>query len=441
MNKNSIIISTIFGCLLMAMLVFATTSISNGGVTTPEVNTVLYVEANSGTNLESVIEGNSGYIFIPCGDYEVTGAVSINSNSIIEGAGNECVYIKLADLSNTSLFNIDSKSNITVRGVTLDHNGNNQMSDQHNLRIVGSSNITIDSNSIINAYHHNINGEANEILITNNYIALAGRGAVDGGGIVTAGNDVLISNNIVVDHDFVGIQIKDEYKNGVIDSNIIYWNATSGALGAIAVMADTSSVVISNNVVNGYGSNQGSTAIRVSSSNGTIVDGNQILNLNQSAGLGIWLNSAENCIVSNNKLEKVYDGIYVESKNCLIDGNHITQSNSVAIELRDSSNATAVTNNYINDFIGSGITTSGSADYVLINGNYLLNGSSRGIESYGDHVSIIGNFIVDQNFGLRYSGSSDYYLVDGNTFIDNAADISNTSSAMGNYVLGDNAFW
>lgn len=401
------------GLMLMLVLVgvgFATTyiregsassfpdGISLGGSNLTDLDYLAgYYVVNNVADLISKGE-SGGNILVECGSYLLTDDIDVLSNTKIEGVNRDCVKLTLDDNVNTPSINIESVENVTVKGLTIDHG--TQSADVHNVRIVNSKNVLIEDNNIINGFHHNINGDADFLVVKNNYVANAGTGGVNGVDIIIGGQNNSAIGNYVVANDFAGIQCYSGGYNCLVSDNFVYWTGNAGGLGGIYSSSDYS--IITNNFVVGNGTDSGISGIKLTADH-FILSNNIIRNLNSTVGRGIWLAGADNGIVSSNVIELVYQGLYIEGVNNTISNNLLDATYSNAIWLRANSDETLISNNKVLNSGGYGVVVDVATINNIINGNYVGGSANDNYWFRGDYSVYSNNIAVN-------SGSDGFYL-------------------------------
>ena len=89
-NKTRNLVWTLFGILIMSGIVWATTTITDTGITTPEVNSILYVESGNGDDIQTKINScsiNGCTVVIPMGQYSISNQIDLISNLTLENYG------------------------------------------------------------------------------------------------------------------------------------------------------------------------------------------------------------------------------------------------------------------------------------------------------------------------------------------------------------------
>ena len=319
----------------------------------------------------------------------VTGCVNITSPG---------VYILQNDITSSVRYNNEACIHITSGDVVFDGNGKtitltNETANGIDMREANINNVTIKNTTLtIEQSGDGIYATvsvSNISILNNNLIISSDRGIMTSSGI----SDSIISNNIINSSD-KGIYFDDSPVNNIISNN----NITSGNDGIFFVIdCFPFNNTISGNIIQASGK-----GLSLGTSESVFVFNNTI----NSTGNGVYFDYSLNDRVIGNNINSSNTGINLSttSINDNISGNNITTTGD-GISIVESSFA-EISNNFINNSLGSSIIISTKSENDQIENNQLYltsnfafttplftNGSFNGnyIESSGDNMIVITN--------------------------------------------------
>ncbi|GAA3413041.1 right-handed parallel beta-helix repeat-containing protein [Paenibacillus hodogayensis] len=382
----------------------------------------------------------------PAVSYLISSTIELPSNIIVIGIGHATICLKAN--SNCTMVQLNGKQNVTLTGLTLDGNRENQSSDNsnpfdmaeshHAIKVINSRNVTIrgckltsasgDGAAVAGQFY--VVGEANlnrQITIVDNEVLNNGRNGIS---IIHADGVWIKNNDIHGHHAWVstlgaGIDIEPNrginpgeqwiVRNVAVENNILHDNNVGGQIIGWANSATTivEHIAFRRNSI--YRNNHRTAA---ASSKGLYVK-----EINNSAGgkysdIVIAENDVyENGFVDGNPVSNTI-GIHLDKCNVplFVRDNRISGS-GMGIQLHTTSNAT-VQKNHIYKFGnaqgGSGITLYATeSSYLLdnrIHSPTALNNFSRGIsitaltvQQVSRNLIVTGNIIGDSSNTINAS--------------------------------------
>jgi len=351
------------------------------------------------------------------GDFVVSKTIKIPSYTVLELNGS----IKLADGANARIItnkNTDTGDQyIDIIGGVIDGNKANQTSEFAGIRLYGCSycvirNVTVRnvygigiwispnldgsvrgkqvaivSSVFINNRHHHMQISSDECIVMGNLLDTTDM--YDGIQVDTA-NRNLVANNVILNSAREGIRIMT-YEDGYGNENVIANNIIVGAFNGINVTGGATGKEMYRNVV----------------------IGNYIYNVSQ-------------------------DGIVIDySPNSVVEGNYVEGNGRYGINVWRNSHYTEVVNNYIIDHAGtSGRGINADSDYLLIEGNYIVNSAVAGIDVYGSYCHVIANVVRDSNYNIRFN-ESQHNVAMNNLCVGGNVGIEETANGDYNYIIGN----
>ena len=423
--------------VLLSAVVVAVTTITDTGITSDSgtittisssnVNNIFYVDSTS--ELQSTIDSCSSgcKIIIERGTYDFSGVqVNVSNSDInIVGAGKSTI------LNNINLEVSEDSDNVLIRDLYLQSdtgrvldvrstdnvivsnnyltggndacvfaNGtenlmivNNHLNNcSYGIHIIGSNNLLIDENSIINSngdaiqYAVSDNRSYGFAIISNNIIRGVSTGGSAGGIDVReyGGNltHVEVVDNIVENFLNKGIKVEGDYST--ISGNVVS-NSTSGSHPLITTTGQYN--LISSNIL--YGVDNSPAGIQ-SSYNGNAyitISGNQVYNVTRGI-ISFDTNLISNYVtVSDNIIiDTTNEGVYFKGNNIKIDGNIIRYTAGINGYNSDDSQ---YLNNQVLNSTSIGILVKGGS---ITSNNIVADGSNSGIKiNSGNNAIILGN--------------------------------------------------
>ena len=290
----------------------------SNGLNTTKLNTLVvvdgttYARTNTGIANALTVAGTGGSVFLTDGTYDITAAVSSNSNNVTLFGGKGAI-LKLVDSTpNISILKIYGSTS-HIYGFTIDGNNAGQagVSNWNNLQIMaGADNTVVENMYFYNSNDSAVSIEADNVRVTNN----------------TFLNNV---SDAMASSSRGGIKVKGDYF--YVAGNYIY-NSPTG----IAIGVDGSYGTIEGNTISGIDLDS-SSCIHVDDTEGIVITGN---NLRSTAvttnGInGIFVRDADasisNSIVSNNRIENISGvGIEFQGGKVLCSNNWIKLTNGGA---------------------------------------------------------------------------------------------------------------
>lgn len=397
MNKKNKIMLSVFGFLLMSIIVVGSTTIrdtlsdmagiNNTGnfiTTDPWIDIRAYgaIADDSTSDLAAFSDILNDYttdfaIYIPCGVWDIDGTINFtNSHQRVTMFGEgDCSIIKLMDNTDDQIIYLAGADYVTLRDFTVNGNNANNAVDEDAIYSGWGSN----HNKFLNLYIHDTSGC---------------------GIFMNGGKDVHIDNckfenigTLGVNNNVYGMAIKLEHFSGVqITNNEIDTFYGDGGIFLSGVSIDgsgygTENVIISDNLIRGGQTDQ-TSGIHIHQGKDISILNNYILD-NEPGTLGI------NGIFSGS-----------DTHNMLFDGNFIHNVSGVGIEIKG--NHSVISNNHIvlytngtngNDANGMYI----SSDDVICTGNYIEDAPNHGIYiANAKNNLLISNNII-KNSGGRHS--------------------------------------
>lgn len=200
----------------------------------------------------------------------------------------------------------------------------------------------------------------------------------------------------------------------VVDGNLFTGNPnTYSGIGTATSAGGPNRCVISNNIVENY-----QTSCITVNGDDCVVSGNIVRGSTEQQGINIGHNSipANRCVVANNKISDVVGSgvVLADSKDCIITGNNIENTNNPGIELINSASNCLISHNLIKKIIrtastftdANGIRVRGNSSYVTIDGNYLqdIDGNGISLDAGKSYFVTNNTFINIHNFAGGQGG-------------------------------------
>ena len=202
-------------------------------------------------------------------------------------------------------------------------------------------------------------------------------------------NDPYIIANYTFDEEFIGISIINTTKHFVVTNCTI----TGFNVGIELVnVAFGTALIKNNNITEGWWPEVGAYyGIRLESSNGTVIHNNTI----SSIGLaGIQIENSESCIVTDNKISQMLDGLEViSSSQLLVTNNSFTDNSFHGVVLDSDSFSNLI---FLNSFIADDVSDSQGSDRGT--SNYWYNSTAM-IGNYWSDWSESGNYTIAGSAG------------------------------------------
>jgi len=372
-----------------------------GNVTAPQINSVLYVQAGNGSDLENVLENqcsNGCSVKVPKGRYDIESSIQLNNvgnitinlddNAII----NATIYnpIEIRNFSNIKIIggkwrgdtgiNIkgivficqqDNCENIIIKDTVWDSNIYRPIQISAEPTTSKISQIILENNQFtqfdraidINSEPASDFGTVSNILITDNKFSRKGSATIAITGVNIARNGTLseiiitdnIFKNIQADNEVIGIHIRGGISNtsvnNILISNNIFKNLTTdGDNNAVAVrVAPANRILFNNNIcedIGYFGSANRESHCFWAFESPDINEGSQV-------------------IVSNNIIKNIFtgstgvdkddsEGIYCKATNCIITGNNLVDggdSRAIAIKGNAEFAKNAIVSNNIIEYV------------------------------------------------------------------------------------------
>lgn len=275
----------------------------------------------------------------------------------------------------------------SVSTINMLISGNSAISLWEKLVYLFTSNSVISNNTIDYPSGNQtdcIRVEGSQNVITGNWVQNA-----MGGVTILDGNSNIVSNNKFIGCKQVGIfitQLSGAYTSGFGDTQIIGNYCTAGpgstladGISILGVGGDSSRIVVSDNVVIGFGSSSGQAQIRIqaTSPNGifdTTISGNDV-NGNATGPNGIWLGRGVRCRIDNNIIRSVTtSGISCDGcSEVEISDNLLTSPGTWTFDLGPSNASSA----------------------VRLNNNRSLSATNVGVNHFGTQCTGQGNQYTD----------------------------------------------
>lgn len=457
----------ILGLIIFGGASYALTVINDQTITSPQVNSILYVQAGNASDIQAKIDlcsPDGCLVIIPPGSYLQTSDITIKSNLTIQGSGYGTVIIKAgedvniisnSDASNvvftdfTYIINGDVGTGV---GYPFDFAGGNKFDNFHfnNLHLVNGSQITLKYRgtdlNVINCFFDNVfagiiannDSRANIIydykFINNKFtssqpIAVSGE-AIDVNLHYNEGS-VLVTGNIFSNFSEQAIDCNDA--NCIITGNRIEMNRYSTVPNqGIQVSSQTNnSAIISNNIITGV--NGIDSAILVNRVDDALIMGNEITGFNNTFARGIRIGSLSyNVRVSNNFMSNLSIGIKDETGSAaqvMLIGNQFTNVVNNTVSSQDTysildSNLIRLTQGKL--YLGTGFISNDPWIYIRNNTGY--EGAYMILDRNGQRI----NFTLTSSRNDIRANGKDFRLttVDSNQLIlgTNAADRITVSS-------------
>jgi len=216
------------------------TSTFAGQLTAPKLNSATYVDGTvyprTNTGIQSAVDkvcsAGGGEVILSPATYSITTPILLCSNMTLSGYGSSTV---IKPQSNITTIFIDTKSNVSVRDLSIDSASSTSNTNAMAIRIKNSENIIVERNSVINtAFGIFIDASgtltSSKIWIKNNVLEGEGTNDVIGGGPQNSTGaqvrDVYVVNNHVTQDCTVGTYCNAfdlvAMNNFVVTGNIFY---------------------------------------------------------------------------------------------------------------------------------------------------------------------------------------------------------------------------
>ncbi len=386
-----------------------------------------------------------------------SGATNVNIlNNLVANAGDNgirAVLGNLINIANNVVTNADDDgihvagaSNITVTGNTVtsaDEDGiefsgviggladGNTVddSDDQGVEVEGGSAITISNNSVTDSGRQGIQGTsvAGLIIDTNTVTNDSDETAIE----VSDSSGVQILANIITEHDEINIDV-DNSAGSIVDNNMI----TDGEIG-VQVTDSASSKVRGNTISEiDYGVTLDNSAgseisgnhlfgnsiigIDVDSSNGTVVDGNDVHDFET----GIEVTNSDAVRVRANTVDNSNTGILADNNGDIwIYNNDVTNAANVGIHLKNSGGT-----NYGNDsdIWFNRITNPAGAVGILVENSDFATIGAHGTNQPAPDGLGIGNVVTGGIHGIKIV-TSDNTMTRYNTVTDTVVGLQNNA--------------
>jgi parallel beta-helix repeat protein len=264
------------------------------------------------------------------------------------------------------------------------------------------------------------------VNVTGFTVQRSGNVQLDAGICLNNSAGCVVSGNLLIDNGFCGISLLYSQQNMIIDNNV-----NRSSWGGIHMLASSYNLVSRNIVDNTYGGING----HVSSNYNNITE-----NAISNSAYGMFYHAASNNIIYRNNVSTIaVDGIWLQdqasynvvAENSLINNtvairlegpnyNNVLSRNIITgaeygIKIQNAGNTLVaenviVNNNAGNDSWRAGIRLDYGA-YSVIDSNF-VSGNYYGVLLYSSspYVSVYGNSIVGNEFGLRVAGGGSSYL-------------------------------
>jgi len=374
-----------------------------------------------------------GHITLPAMNVTCTSKVNITSNSVITGQGYNRTVLFLGNAENDYIFEMASKNNVTIEGITFKCNNASQTTGRSGaINVTGTSNhIIIRDCMMFNSYYTpillgHLSVNVHHILIENCYIDGVRRsiGTYPSGiriygynniirgctikntwatGITIESDDVGAPNtrtghyNILDGNDISGVvsagitmegkgtttPLRDKGSNTSVINNFIHdcnstaYLATDGIYSSGIVIGDDT--FCSHNIVtNIHGVGIGTHG------NYSIISENTIQHVTGKSGDSGWGifnedEKARHIQIINNNINDTKTAIYVEAPNTLISGNTIDYASTNGIYLETGSMGTTVMENTIEKAVAAAIYCVRQTD-----GNYTISHNTIKTNAYAN---------------------------------------------------------
>jgi hypothetical protein len=285
-----------------------------------------------------------GKVLLLAGTYTIDAAINVPSNTTLSGSGDGSL-ITIANALNPAGLNmvsVGASTNVTVRDLAIDGNDENQATS----------------------------------------------------GVVTRGVYATGAETAVLNIDVHDIETHGVYLSGadsIVQENYIDCDAstTSSINAAIGIFSGGNNVSISNNYLRDC-----STSIFIEA-DWAVVDGNTIWDGGSGlgAGNGIYANTANNAVISNNNVSLNFDTAYgirvISSQRVTVDGNNVADSFTI-IEF-SSTLRSVISNNVFDDSDNTTINIDASSHDNIITGNMSTDTTGQGRTLIYSNENVISN--------------------------------------------------
>ena len=302
----------------------------------------------------AIYSANSGdTLYVYPGNYK-EGSIVIDKPLVIIGKDQPV----LDGENKYGILRITSDS-VVIRGLTLKDVGISYVKDLSAIRIVKSSNCTIESNKLINAFFGIYLERSSDCWILNNRVLGFSEHEMNSGNAIHLwySNRNLIEGNHVEGHrDGIYLEFVDNstVKNNLVENNLRY--------GLHFMFSDNDHYVNNRFVSNGAG-------VAVMFSKNIRMEDNKFLDNWGSSSYGLLLKDITDSEIKNNLFSKNTIGIYGEGAIRInITGNEFVR-NGWAINILGSCNDNVIHhNNFVNNTFE--VTTNSRRNYNSFDGNY-----------------------------------------------------------------------
>jgi len=366
------------------------------------------------------LPSTGGEVYVPAGSYTISAQITFADNVTMRGAGESTVFVFGAGLA-TDVFFVNDRKNVHFKDFKIDankasagishgilfigscidcsargiytENGSTAMLECRN----GGSRITFDNCTCINNEGDPLLiRSGSDCIVTNCHIDnVHTQAGANGIGVFTSVGDDYVCQGITVNNNTVnnalvyGINVENAI-DVTVSGNIVN-NCKSAGL---AVIGSSKRVTMSDNVAKGNAN--GIYVGNASSGTGSFVSlCNNIVTGNHAHGIQVFL-SGNVTIVGNTVAENTgsvtTNGIYLNRANqCIVSGNNIFGNQDYGFYTWHGS-YNLITSNMVTGNGDNGIATAGgSADYNLIANNISVNNTDTGITTVGSNNQIAYN--------------------------------------------------
>lgn len=331
------------------------------------------------------LSSTGGTVYIKKGTYDITKTITAYDDVVIYGDGN-ATLLKLANEINDELIRYISLNNVQITNLSFDGNKSNQSGTAKNMVEIL---------------------ECNNIIFSNNYV----KNSIKDGVYFSGSNNIVCNENFAIDNTRNGIAFgSSNGRNYYVTCNDNYCenNAANAGISIEPVTYGNFKGNLLKNNPNGI-ANSGLSASDINRFVSII--SNTIVGTG-SSGTGIRSDDAYDCVISENTITQVNNGIYVDTNKNLV-----------------------INNNVVSDCVNSGITLSNiSGSEFIVNGNRIFNNGDYGIIGSVDNSIISNNYVCNNSLrqlnirdGIRCNGNN--LIVSGNQCIDNNTDSTATLTA------------
>jgi len=340
---------------------------------------------------------------------------------------------------------VDSK-NITVRGLTLEKNGQGILLVSTRDSTITKNTITRNGDGVLiflssynNVYNNTINSGSvitpvafgsGVFIRSSPYNNVLGNSIADNDkGIYLTGPSII---NTISGNNITNSRTKGVYISLSSDGNEVSWNNIINSQNGAYLESSKDNVVSNNKIIDSK-----ANGVYISASTGSTVSWN---NITRSVESGVYLRSShDNNEVSWNNIINSQNGVYIDtSNNNLVSRNNITNSNANGVYISSSNTNTVSDNNitrsnedgvYLNSSNNNNVfrnIINNTGAYAIrlssspsndVYGNTIENSGSAGISlSWSNNIEILGNNITQSYRGI------DFYKSEWNTLYGNTVE-------------------